>query len=69
MDQPSGTGVIFEKIFITLVDFILKSLKYKKVDYGERPEESWIPGDSIQYQVFNIFNYLIVSTLSARSLP
>ena len=23
----------------------------EKVDYGERPDEKWIPGDSIQYQV------------------
>ena len=67
MDQPSGTGVVFEKIVITLLDFILKSSKYKKVDYGERPEESWIPGDSIQYQVLTSCNYLIVLKLSARS--
>ena len=57
--------MIFEKILITFGGFYTQVLKYKKVDYGERPEESWIPGDSIQYQVLTSCNYLIVLTLSA----
>ena len=32
--------------FFTTINFL-----YVKIDYGERLDEKWIPGDSIQYQV------------------
>ena len=45
MDQPGGAGWHY-LYFLTAINFL-----YVQIDYGERLDEKWIPGDSIQYQV------------------